>query len=514
LTLFPRSLALQTVISMQLLGIDAGTSSIKVSVLDGSTGQALASAMYPPEEMRVMAPHPGWAEQHPQDWWQNAQAAMGQVLRAPGVEPKAIGAIGIAYQMHGLVLVDAAHAVIRPAIIWSDSRAVPYGEAAFEALGRARCLTHLLNSPGNFTAAKLAWVLAHEPANAQRIHKIMLPGDYLALQLTGEIGTSYSGLSEGIMWDFQANAPADFLLDHLGIDRAWLPEADGCFGERGQLRAEVAQALGLPAGIPVSYRAGDQPNNAFALGAIHPGEVAATAGTSGVVYGVSDQVAYDTQSRVNPFAHVNHGPDQTRLGILLCINGTGILNHWLKRTLGDLSYDEMNALAAATPVGAEGLWVLPFGNGAERMLGNRDLGAQVIGLDLNRHGRGHLIRAAQEGIAFSFRYGLEIMRGMGVAPERLRVGEGNLFLSPVFREAVATVAGVEIERYATDGAQGAARGAGIGVGHFADFAQALTGLTRGDTISPEVAQQTAYEAAYQDWAAALAHTLNAAQSAL
>lgn len=489
---------------MQLIGIDAGTSSIKVSVLDGKTGQALVSAMHPPEEMRVMAPQAGWAEQHPSEWWANAQVAIRQVLQAPGVKPEAIGAIGIAYQMHGLVLVDAAHEVIRPAIIWSDSRGVPYGAAAFDALGQKRCLTHLLNSPGNFTAAKLAWVLEHEPANAARIHKLMLPGDYLALQLTGEIGSSYSGLSEGIMWDFQENAVADFLLDHFQISRDWLPETRGCFEERGRLRAEVAQTLGLPAGIPVTYRAGDQPNNAFALGAIHPGEVAATAGTSGVVYGVSEQVVYDAQSRVNPFAHVNHQPDQTRLGILLCINGTGILNNWLKRTLGELSYDEMNRLAAATPIGAEGLRVLPFGNGAERMLGNRDLGAQVIGLDLNRHGRGHLIRAAQEGIAFSFRYGLEIMRAMGVQADRLRVGEGNLFLSPVFREAVATAAGVEIELYATDGAQGAARGAGVGVGQFADFSEALRGLSKGDTISPHIGQQAAYEAAYQDWAAALA----------
>ena len=497
---------------MQLLGIDAGTSSIKAAVLDGQTGQCLASAMHPPEEMRVMVSQPGWAEQHPADWWVHAQAAIWQVLQAPGVDPQAIGAIGLAYQMHGLVLVDAAHAVIRPAIIWSDSRAVPYGEAAFEALGRARCLTHLLNSPGNFTAAKLAWVLAHEPAHAQRIHKLMLPGDYLALQLTGEIGSSYSGLSEGIMWDFQAHAPAHFLLDHFGIDRAWLPEAKGCFAERGRLRAEVAQALGLPVGIPVTYRAGDQPNNAFALGAIHPGEVAATAGTSGVVYGVSDQVAYDAQSRVNPFAHVNHAPGQTRLGLLLCINGTGILNRWLRGILGNLSYEEMNALAAATPVGAEGVRVLPFGNGAERMLGNRDLGAQVIGLDLNRHGRGHLIRAAQEGIAFAFRYGLDLMRGMGVRAERLRVGEGNLFLSPVFREAVATAGRVEIERYATDGAQGAARGAGVGVGHFANLAEALTGLTQGNSIVPQATQQDAYEAAYQAWAAELAAQLEMSPS--
>lgn len=484
---------------MQLLGIDAGTSSIKVSVLDGATGQALASAMYPPEEMRVISPHPSWAEQQPETWFLNLQHAIAQVLQAPGVDSQAIGAIGIAYQMHGLVLVDEAMQVIRPSIIWSDSRAVPYGDAAFKALGEETCLGHLLNSPGNFTAAKLAWVLDNEPQNASRIHKLMLPGDYLALRLTGEVGTSYSGLSEGIMWDFKHNATADFLLEHFHISREWIPEAKGCFAECGRLRKEVAEAFGLPAGIPVTYRAGDQPNNAFALGAVNPGEVAATAGTSGVVYGVSDQITYDPQSRVNTFAHVNHTQEQPCLGILLCINGTGILNNWLKRTLGDISYEQMNELASATPVGADGLNVLPFGNGAERVLENRNPGAQVSGIDLNRHSRGHLIRAAHEGIAFSFRYGLDIMKGLGVDASRIRAGEGNMFLSPIFREALATVADLEIDLYATDGAQGAARGAGVGVGYFADFDEAHRGLVQMTTIGPSPEQKEAYEAAYQGW---------------
>lgn len=493
---------------MQLLGIDAGTSSIKVSVIDGDTGKALASAMYPPEEMRVMAPQPGWAEQQPEDWWNNLQYAVYHVLQAPEVKPESIGAIGIAYQMHGLVLVDESMQVIRPSIIWSDSRAVPYGDAAFKALGEDKCLSQLLNSPGNFTAAKLAWVLENEPENAARVHKLMLPGDYLALQLTGEAGTSYSGLSEGIMWDFQENATADFLLEYLNIRQDWLPEAKGCFSERGKLRKEVAEALGLPAGIPVTYRAGDQPNNAFALGAVNPGEVAATAGTSGVVYGVSDQIAYDPQSRVNTFAHVNHTQEQPSLGILLCINGTGILNNWLKRTLGNPGYDQMNELGVATPVGAAGLKVLPFGNGAERVLGNLNPGAQFSGIDLNRHERGHLIRAAHEGIAYSFRYGLDIMKGLGVDASRIRAGEGNMFLSPIFREALATVADLKIDLYATDGAQGAARGAGVGVGHFTDFAEAHQGLEQVGTVGPTAEKKDAYESAYQNWLAELQRKLS------
>ena len=493
---------------MQLLGIDAGTSSIKVSVVDGFTGKSLASAMYPPQEMRVMSSQSGWAEQQPEDWYANLELAIAQVLQMPGVKAEAIGAMGIAYQMHGLVLVDKNHEVIRPSIIWSDSRAVPYGEAAFRALGEERCLSRLLNSPGNFTAAKLAWVLEHEPENASRIHQLLLPGDYLAMKLTGEIGTSYSGLSEGMMWDFEANGTADFLLEHMGIRSEWIPEAKGCFATRGQLRPEVAESLGLPAGIPITYRAGDQPNNAFALGAVHPGEVAATAGTSGVVYGVADQISYDPQSRVNTFVHVNHTQEHPSLGILLCINGTGILNSWLKRMLGDLDYDQMNQLGLATPIGADGLNILPFGNGAERVLGNLNPGAQMSGIDLNRHDRGHLVRAAHEGIAFAFRYGLDIMKSLGVDASRIRAGEGNMFLSPIFREALSTVADLEIDLYATDGAQGAALGAGVGLGHFNSFEEAHQGLEQIDTISPSSDQKDAYESAYQDWLTNLNTTLS------
>ena len=392
-----------------------------------------------------------------------------------------VRAIGISYQMHGLVAVDAAGSPVRPAIIWCDSRAVATGEAAFEALGRGACLRRLLNSPGNFTASKLAWVKTNEPEVFARIHTVMLPGDYVAFRMTGEIRTTVPGLSEAILWDFEREEAASFVLEHFGIPRAMIPETVPTFAPQGALTAAAASELGLAAGVPVAYRAGDQPNNAFSLNVLSPGEIAATAGTSGVVYGVAGRASFDEASRVNSFAHVTHAPGRPRLGVLLCVNGTGILYRWLRGVLGGTAgYDELNALAAQAPPGSDGLRVFPFGNGAERTLRNAAPGASVRGLDFNRHGRPHLLRAAQEGIVFALQYGLGIMRGMGIVPATVRAGQANLFLSPLFASTFATVTGCRVELYATDGAQGAARGAGVGAGVYAGPAEAFAGLDGGE----------------------------------
>jgi len=402
--------------------------------------------------------------------------------------------------MHGLVAVDSDHKVLRPSIIWCDSRAVGYGEIAMISLGRKFCLSHLLNSPGNFTASKLAWVKENEPDIFSRIYKIMLPGDYAAMRMTGVINTSYTGLSEGIFWDFSENRVSESLLDHYGFDPSLLPEAGSSFSAGGKLLKSVASELGLPEGIPVSYRAGDQPNNALSLNVLNPGEVAATAGTSGVIYGVTDVTKYDEQSRVNTFLHVNHSETKTRLGVLLCINGTGILNSWLRRTTGGtLSYNEMNALASEIPPGSDGITILPFGNGAERMLQNAEAGSHISGLDFNRHGKSHLFRAGQEGIAFSFRYGLDIMKETGIDPMVIRAGEANMFLSKVFREALSTITGTTIHLYNTDGSIGAARGAGIGCGYYKTDSEAFNGLDTVGVTEPDGLKLPEYEKAYDKW---------------
>jgi len=414
---------------MYLLGFDIGSSSVKVSLLQGDNGECLASAFSPRQEMSISARVAGWAEQDPEGWWHHLKLALKEVLTFSGIDSGAIGAVGISYQMHGLVMVDKNHQVIRPSIIWCDSRAAGIGEAAFRSIGGEKCLSHLLNSPGNFTASKLRWVKENEPDSYHRLYKIMLPGDYIAMKMSGEIRTTVTGLSEGILWDFSENSPAKLLLRHYGFDESMIPELVPVFGEQGRISASAAAELGLREGTLIAYRAGDQPNNALSLNVLQPGEVATTAGTSGVVYGVSGEIRFDPDSRVNTFAHVNHSAAKPRLGVLLCINGTGILNSWLKKTTGNLySYDEMNRIAGEIPVGSGGVTILPFGNGAERVLKNRDIGASVSGLNFNMHHTGHLLRAAQEGIVFSFKYGMDVMESTGIHPRVIRAGKANMFL--------------------------------------------------------------------------------------
>ena len=486
---------------MYLLGYDIGSSSVKASLVNAVTGKCVASAFYPKTEATIIAVKQGWAEQEPSNWWENLKLSTKAIMTESGIKADEIKAIGISYQMHGLVCVDKNQNVLRPAIIWCDSRAVPYGQKAFETIGEEKCLSHLLNSPGNFTASKLAWIKENEPEIFEKIYKIMLPGDYIAMKLTGEICTTVSGLSEGMFWDFKNNCVADFLMSYYGFDKSIIADIKPTFSEQGRVTEIAAQELGLKAGIPVTYRAGDQPNNALSLNVFNPGEIASTAGTSGVVYGVNGKVNYDPKSRVNTFAHVNHTEEQTRLGVLLCINGTGILNSWIKRTVvpEGVSYAEMNDLAAQVPIGSGGVSILPFGNGAERMLQNREVGCSINGVNFNLHNRNHIIRAAQEGIVFSFKYGIDIMKGMGMDVNKIHAGHANMFLSPIFRETLAGVTGATIELYDTDGSVGAAKGAGIGAGIYKDNNEAFAKLEKLEVIEPKLKDADAYAEAYGRW---------------
>lgn len=495
---------------MYLLGYDIGSSSVKASLVNAESGKCVSSAFFPKTEAEIIAVKPGWAEQNPESWWENLKLATQAVLTKSGVDARDIKAIGISYQMHGLVCVDKNGQVLRPAIIWCDSRAVPYGQKAIEMLGEEMCLSHLLNSPGNFTASKLAWIKENEPAIYERIDKIMLPGDYIAMRLSGTICTTISGLSEGMFWDFKNGRIADFLMNHYGFDSSLIADIKSTFSEQGRVNAAAACELGLKEGTSITYRAGDQPNNALSLNVFNPGEIASTAGTSGVVYGVNGEVNYDPKSRVNTFAHVNHSAEQTRLGVLLCINGTGILNSWVKRTVAPegISYNDMNVLAAQAPIGSAGLSILPFGNGAERMLENKETGCSVQGINFNLHEKSHIVRAAQEGIVFSFKYGIDIMEQMGISIRKIHAGKANMFLSPLFREMLAGVTGSVIELYDTDGSVGAAKGAGIGAGIYKDNNEAFATLEKVEVIEPKPADREAYAEAYGRWKQCLLNVLS------
>lgn len=483
---------------MYLLGIDIGTSSIKVSVVDVQSQKKIASVQYPDQETEIKSLRKGWAEQSPLDWWENTQKAILKLNALNLFDAKEIKAIGIAYQMHGLVVVDKAQNVLRDSIIWCDSRAVELGENAFNAIGQERCLESLLNSPGNFTASKLAWVKENEPEVYDRIDKIMLPGDFIAMKLTGEITTSISALSEGIFWDFKNDEVSADVMNHYGLNYSHIPEIKPLFAVHGYLASSIATHLGLTEGIPVSYKAGDQPNNALSLNVLKPGEVAATAGTSGVIYGVSDVITYDKSSRVNTFAHVTYSKENKHTGVLLCINGTGSMYRWAKNNFApNLDYSTLNSLAATAPIGSNGLFVLPFGNGAERMLNNKYTGAQLLGIDLNINTQADIFRAVQEGIAFSFRYGLDIMRENGIKPKVIRAGKANLFLSDGFAQTFVDVTGVSLELYENDGSVGAALGAGIGAGIYKNADEAFKQHSVIQTLTPINSEE--YEPIYQKW---------------
>lgn len=483
---------------MYLLGIDLGTSSIKVSVVEISTQKCVATIQYPKEERTVKSLKSGWAEQSPLQWWADVEQAILELNNDNSFDKKEIKAIGIAYQMHGLVLVDKDQNVLRDSIIWCDSRAVEIGEKAFDDLGHEETLKSLLNSPGNFTASKLAWVKENESEIYQKIYKMMLPGDFIAMKLSGKITTSTSALSEGILWDFQKNEVYKRLLEYFGFDGSVIPEIRPLFSVHGTLSTAVAKKLGLTAGIPISYKSGDQPNNALSLNVFKPGEVAATAGTSGVIYGVSDGLTFDKQSRINSFAHVNYSNEHKNTGVLLCINGVGSMYRWAKENFAPTkSYNMLNELAATSPIGCKGLKVLPFGNGAERMLNNKTTGAQLLGIDLNIHKQADIFRAVQEGIAFSFRYGLDIMRENGMHPNIIRAGSANLFQSELFAQTFADVTNIPLVLYANDGSVGAALGAGIGAGIFKQTEDAFANQVTIKKYEPKQFEQ--YEPIYQEW---------------
>jgi xylulokinase len=492
---------------MLLLGLDIGTSSIKVAIVDAQTQQTIVTVQYPDTETPITSLQKGWAEQSPNDWWEHAKLAIQKAHATNLYQASEIGAIGIAYQMHGLVCIDQQGHLLRDSIIWCDSRAVELGNQAFDSIGHEQALSHLLNSPGNFTASKLAWVKQHEPDVYNKIAQIMLPGDYIALQLTGNATTSISSLSEGIFWDFQSKSLSEDVFNYYGLDKNHIPVIQNVFSEHGLVSASVASELGLKAGIPVTYKAGDQPNNALSLNVLEPGEVAATAGTSGVIYGVTDQLRYDLQSRVNSFAHVNHTSSNPKIGVLLCINGTGILNSWIKQIAGaGMSYAAMNQAAASIAPGSDGLYLLPFGNGAERMLENKSIDAHMSHINLNKHSAAHLFRAAQEGIAFAFRYGLDIMRSNGMQPAVIRAGKANMFLSNVFAKAFVNATNTKVELHDCDGSVGAAIGAGIGAGIFQNAEEAFSLKKALETIEPD--QASTYDQLYGEWLQVLNKQMN------
>ena len=492
---------------MYYIGFDIGSSSVKVALVDAVTGKKIIALHEPQEEMAITSLQSDWAEQDPNSWWEYVCKATKRLIKEANIPPKEISGIGISYQMHGLVVVDESGKPLRDSIIWCDSRAIDIGNKAFENIGEEKCASNLLNSPGNFTASKLKWVKDNEPELYEKIYKYMLPGDYIAYRLTGEMNTTKNGLSEGILWDYKEDKVAGWLLDYYGINPSLTPTIVQNFSNQGEVDQKGSQESGIPFGTPVIYRAGDQPNNALSLNILKPGEVAATGGTSGVIYAVTDILKSKESSRINNFAHVNYSPETTNVGKLLCINGAGIMYRWLRNNLGEESYEAMNKRASKVAVGSDGVVVIPFGNGAERMLNSMNIGTHFINLNLNRHTSSHLCRAALEGIAFSFVYGMEILKDDNAKINVIRAGNDNLFRSEIFSNTVATLIGHEIEIYNTTGSVGAARACGLTDGDFEKFGNNITKNDHVMTFMP-LKNKEPYEMAYQHWKMELKKILN------
>ena len=480
------------------IGFDIGSSSVKVALVDAETGKNVLSLHEPPHEMSIISEQNDWAEQNPNDWWDYICAATKRVIRESKIDASKIDAVGISYQMHGLVVLDKSGTPLRNSIIWCDSRAIQIGNTAFEVNGPEKCVEHLLNSPGNFTASKLKWVKEYEPELYAKIHKFMLPGDYIAYKLTAQMNTTKNGLSEGILWDYKTDTIAQWLLDYYGVDSNLVPEIVANFTRQGTVTKTAASQTGLPEGIPITYRAGDQPNNALSLNILRNGEVAVTGGTSGVIYAVTNNTNSKEVSRINNFAHVNYNAAMPSVGKLLCINGAGIMYRWLRNQSGDDSYEVMNLQAGKVDIGSDGLSIIPFGNGAERMLDNKNIGTQFCNINLNKHSKGHLYRAALEGIAFSFVYGMEILKNDNAVINVIRAGNDNLFRSEIFSNTLATLIGHEIEIYNTTGAVGAARAAGLLDGDFDKFGKNINDNDHVMTFVP-LENKVPYLEAYQTW---------------
>lgn len=492
---------------MYHLGLDIGSSSIKAALVEISSGKSIGVVQQPDKEMGMFAQKNGWAEQDPNNWWFHVCNAIKDLKTKYNVKGSQIKGIGISYQMHGLVIVDEKGEPLRKSIIWCDSRAVSIGRKAYKEIGEELCSSNLLNSPANFTASKLKWVQENEPDIYKRIYKFMLPGDFIAYKFSNEINTTISGLSEGIFWDFKNNSLSDFLFNYYGIDKSLVPNIVDTFSLQSRVSKKGELDSGVEKGTPIYYRAGDQPNNALSLNVFNHGEVAATGGTSGVMYAVTKKLSGKESTRVNNFAHVNYTKSNQLVGKLLNINGAGIQYRWLLNNLSVSSYEEMNNLASEIPIGSQDLCLIPFGNGAERMLNNEQIGTRILNLNLNTHNKGHLCRAALEGIAFSFVYGMGILKSDGIEPKVIRAGNDNLFRSEIFANTVATLIEQEIEIYNTTGAVGAARAVSLHEGDFETFGKLIMNNDHVMTFMP-LKDKELYQRAYDKWKKELELILN------
>ena len=477
-----------------LLGFDVGSSSVKASLVNADSGKCVATAFFPEKEAPIMAVKAGWAEQDPQMWWDNAKLSLKKIMVEAGATAEEIKAIGISYQMHGLVCVDKNLKALRPSIIWCDSRAVPYGEKAFKDLGADQCLSHLLNSPGNFTAAKLAWVKENEPENFKKIKKIMLPKDYLAYKLSGTFCTDYSDASGMLLLDVKNRKWSKEMCDICGITEDMLPKLFDSFEKVGELKHDLAAELGLRDGVVIAAGAGDNAAAAVGTGTVGNNKCNISLGTSGTIFMSSDSFAVDSNNALHSFDHADG-----HFHLMGCMLSAASCNKWwMDEILKTKDYaDEQKGI---DKLGENHVFFLPYLMGERSPWNNPNARATFTGITMDTT-REDMTQAVLEGVAFATRDMYEVAKSIGVAPKRTMICGGGA-KSPLWRRMIANILNVEVDVPSCEEGpgMGGAMLAMVACGAYKSVEEAAAAIVKVDkTEKPDPELVAKYEARYQQF---------------
>ena len=487
-----------------VLGIDVSTTATKAVLLDESGAVVGVGTA----EYGFQTPRPLWSEQPPGLWWDGTLRALHAVLATTGRSAADIEAVGLTGQMHGLVLLDKADRVLRPAILWNDQRTAAECDVIRDAVGPDRLVAITGNDAlTGFTAPKLVWVRDHEPEVWRAAAHVLLPKDYVRLRLTGGHAIDKADGAGTLLFDLAARDWSAEVLGRLDIPRAWLPPTFEGPAITGMVTAEVASMTGLRAGTPVVAGGGDQAANAVGVGVVAPGSMALSLGTSGVIFAATDQPLFEPQGRVHAFCHAM--PRRWHM-MSVMLSAAGSLR-WFRDALAPgVEFGDLAASAGEVPAGSDGLFFLPYLSGERSPHPDPLARGAFVGLNLG-HDRRHMTRAVLEGVAFGLRDGLDLMMAAGMTPpDRIRASGGGT-ASPLWRQILADVLGTEIAT--VDTTEGAAYGAGllaaVGAGWFTSVDAATERIVRVRPVAtpgPDAAVYAERHAIYRELYPALAPT--------
>lgn len=477
---------------MYFLGIDTSTTSSKALIIDGE-GNVVAVAS---SQHTLQTPHPLWSEQNPEEWWTAVAASIRAALEKAGIEGQQIQAVGLTGQMHGLVILDEAGKVLRPAILWNDQRTQSQCDEIHRRIGKEA----FIRMSGNvaltgFTAPKILWVAENEPEVYAKIHHVLLPKDYIRYCLTGDYAMDKADGAGTVLFDIQKRDWSIEILRALDIDPAWMPKTYEGTEITGVVSEKAAAMTGLKAGTPVVAGGGDQAAGAVGVGAVEPGVVMMTVGTSGVVFATTPSGLVEPEGRLHAFCHAVPGMWHF-MGVMLSAAGS---LQWYRDTMApEMNFDALLTEAEGVPAGSEGLVFLPYLSGERTPYPDPMARGAWIGLTV-RHTRGHLTRALLEGVAFGLKDSFTLLQNAGLGQVHQVRASGGGVKGALWRQILASV--LEAELVTVNTSEGAAYGAallaGVGAGNWSDVATAckatikITGSTQ-----PEPAEMETYRKIY------------------